>query len=154
MTDRPEQRPEGRLIELALKRSRPRLSGRKAADAAGMSEGHWRAIISGSRSIAKDTWVPVRAPAETLAQMARVVGVTPEQLEGAGRADAADELRTMPAAVEPSHRELIDDLRKRLDELRAVMDRELDSDGRPVRNALIDGLRAEVDRSTTNRADR
>lgn len=41
-------------------------------------------------------YIPVRAPAETLARMAQVVGVTPEQLEQANRADAAAELRELP----------------------------------------------------------
>lgn len=99
MTDRPEQLPEGRLIALAQKRSR--LSGRKSAEMADMSEGHWRAIVSGSRSISAGIWVPVRAPAETLARMAQVVGVTPEQLERANRADAAEELRLLLAKPEP-----------------------------------------------------
>lgn len=93
MTDRPEQRPEGRLIAVAQKR--PRLSNREAAQRAGMSEGHWRAIVSGSRSMGKDLWMPVRAPADTLARMAQVVGVTPEQLDDAGREDAAEELRAL-----------------------------------------------------------
>lgn len=95
MTERPEQRPEGRLIATALKRSR--LSGRTAAHLAGLSEGHWRAIVSGSRSVGKATWVAVRGPAETVARMAKVVGVTPEQLEEAGRGDAAEELRELVA---------------------------------------------------------
>lgn len=95
MTDRPEQLPEGRLIALAQKRAR--LSGREAARRAGMSEGHWRAIVSGSRSISKGNWVPVGAPADTLARMAEAVGATPEQLEAAGRADAAEELRELTA---------------------------------------------------------
>lgn len=47
-----------------------------------MSEGNWRAIVSGSRSVGKDTWIPVRGPAETVARMARVVGLTHEAFEG------------------------------------------------------------------------
>lgn len=93
MAERPEQLPEGRLIAVAQKRAR--LSGRKAADLAGMSEGHWRAIVSGSRSISKGVWVPVRGPADTIARMAQVVGATPEQLDEVGRGDAAEELRQL-----------------------------------------------------------
>ncbi|TDD77702.1 helix-turn-helix domain-containing protein [Actinomadura rubrisoli] len=100
MAERPEQLPEGHLIALAQKRAR--LSGRKAADLAGMSEGHWRAIVSGSRSISKGVWVAVRGPADTIARMAQVVGVTPEQLEEAGRADAAEELRAELAHTKPT----------------------------------------------------
>lgn len=58
-----------------------------------MSEGHWRAIVSGSRSMGVGNWVPVRGPATTLARMAQAVGVTADQLEDAGRADAAAELK-------------------------------------------------------------
>ena len=47
-----------------------------------MSEGNWRAIVSGSRSVAKGNWIPVRGPAETVARMARVVGLTHEAFEG------------------------------------------------------------------------
>lgn len=95
MSDEPEQRPEGRLIERAMKSSR--LTGRKAAPLAGMSEGRWRQIVSGRQPVTKGVYAPVRAPADTLARMARVVGVTPEQLEEAGRPDAADELRELVA---------------------------------------------------------
>lgn len=102
MSERPEQRPEGRLIAVALKRSP--LSARKAAEQAGMSEGHWRAIVSGSRSVGRDMWVPVRGPAETLARMAKAVGVTPEQLLEAGRDDAAEELRQLLAETTPPER--------------------------------------------------
>lgn len=58
----------------------------------------------------KDLWMPVKAPAETLARMAQVVGVTPEQLEEAGRADAADELRALPPLAEPERSPTIEEL--------------------------------------------
>lgn len=60
-----------------------------------MSEGHWRAIVSGSRSLGGGTWVAVRGPADTIARMAAVVGTAPEDLEHAGRKDAAEELRRL-----------------------------------------------------------
>jgi transcriptional regulator with XRE-family HTH domain len=153
MNERPAPPPEGRLIALAQKRAR--LSGRKAADKSGMSEGHWRAIVNGSRSIAKGVWVPVRAPAETLARMARVVGVTAEQLEQAGRPDAATELREQTGGNErPSNLELANQLRQQIAELRAAMDAKFGSENKQVRDHLIGGLEAMVDESTTNRADR
>lgn len=93
MNERPDQPDEGRLIGLAQKRST--LSARKAAAAAGLSEGRWRQIVSGYQTVSAGVYAPVRAPAETLARMAKVVGVTPEQLEQAGRPDAADELRAI-----------------------------------------------------------
>jgi hypothetical protein len=42
--------------------------------------------------------VPVTAPAETLARMARTVSVTAEDLRNAGRSDAAEELERMATA--------------------------------------------------------
>lgn len=93
MEERPEQRPEGALIAAALKRSRT--SQRKAAARVGISENRFRAIVHGYQTVSAGTYAPVRGPAETVARMAHVVGVTPEQLEEAGRADAADELRTI-----------------------------------------------------------
>lgn len=93
MDERPEQSPEGRLLGLAQKRSP--LSARKAAEVAGMSEGRWRQIVSGYQTVSRGVYAPVRAPAETVARMSRVVSVTPEELEAAGRPDAAEELRSM-----------------------------------------------------------
>lgn len=151
MDDRPEPTPEGKLIGEAQRRLR--WSNRKAATAAGISEGRWRQIVAGYQTPRKGVYIPVTdVPAATIARIAEVVGVTPAELEGARRPDAADSLRELMAKPGPTSRELIDELRRRLDELRDVMDRELDADGRPVRNALIDGLKAEIDRSTTNGA--
>lgn len=97
MSDRPEQRPEGRLIAAAQKRHRT--SNREAAPRAGISEARWRHIVTGYRSEAGQ-YIPVRGPAETLARMAQVVGVTPEELEEADREDAAAELRELQEKVE------------------------------------------------------
>lgn len=58
-----------------------------------MSDARWRQIASGYQTIS-GTKVPVHAPAETLARMARTVGVTPAQLAEAGRTDAAEELQS------------------------------------------------------------
>ena len=99
MTERPEQRPEGRLLEAAMKRQR--LSARKAARTANLSEARWRHIVSGSQPVSAGVWAPVRGPADTLARMAKAVGVTPGQLEKANRADAAEELRQMLAETTP-----------------------------------------------------
>jgi len=93
--DKPEQRPEGQLIAAALKRSK--LSARKASQLAGMSDGRWGQIVRGYQTMGDDVYAPVRAPADTLARMAHVVGVTPEQLDQAGRGDAAEELRELLA---------------------------------------------------------
>lgn len=92
MTETPPQRPEGELIKGALRRSR--LSARKAADLAGISEGRWRQIVNGYQSVS-GTALAVKGPPETVARMAQVVGVTPEELDSADRGDAAEELRTL-----------------------------------------------------------
>lgn len=60
-----------------------------------MSDSRWRQIIKGYRQETADIRVPVRAPAETLARMADVVGATPDQLREVGREDAADELESL-----------------------------------------------------------
>ena len=117
MSDRPDQRPEGRLIAAAQKRAR--ISNREAAPRAGISEARWRHIVSGYRSEAGHH-IPVRAPADTLAQMARVVGVTPEELAEAGRNDAADALRALPDTSASQTSDLaaqVDALQARLAEL-------------------------------------
>lgn len=91
MTEKPTPTPEGKLIQAAIKRAG--LSARKAADRAGISEGRWRQIASGYQVAAKGTYIPVVGPPDTVAAMAHVAGVTPEQLAEAGRKDAAEELR-------------------------------------------------------------
>lgn len=93
MTERPEQRPEGRLIAAASKSSP--LSVREAAAEVGISEGRWYQIVRGYQTISKGVYAPVKGPADTLAKMARVLQITPEQLEEAGRPDAAGELRAL-----------------------------------------------------------
>ena len=90
--------PEAALIAAALKRSG--LTARQAAKESGLSDARWRQIVSGYQSIS-GSYVPVRAPGDRLALMARVVGVTAEQLREAGRDDAAAELEELLAAAPP-----------------------------------------------------
>lgn len=140
MTERPAQRPEGRLIATAQAQRRPKLSNREAASRVPMSEGHWRAVVSGSRSVGKGIWVPVRAPAETLARMAQVVGVTAEQLVEAGRDDAAAELLELPplgSEREPTVQELTVQLR----ELREWFESD-----RERNRQVVERLQREIDR--------
>jgi hypothetical protein len=107
MEQRPDQPPEGRLIAAALERSG--LSIREASRRAGLSYGRWRQITSGIQHVSPGEFAAVRAPARTLAKMAHAVDVTPAQLAGAGREDAAAALEDMqrqgPAAltVVPAH---------------------------------------------------
>lgn len=86
----PEQQPEGRLIADALLSKK--LSARAAAAAAGISDTRWRHIVSGYQPAGQGNYIPVHGPADTLARMAMVVGVTADQLAGVGRSDAAGEL--------------------------------------------------------------
>lgn len=93
MSQRPEPPPEGAVIKEAMDRSG--ISARKAAPAAGISEGRWRQIVSGYQVVSAGHYAPVRGPADTLARMAAVVGTTPDELEKAGRSDAAAILRQL-----------------------------------------------------------
>jgi hypothetical protein len=103
VTEVPEQRPEGALIEAAREAIQPRLSGRAAAAAAGISDGRWRQIVNGYLSAGRQQYIPVVAPPDTLARMAKVVGVTAEQLVGVGREDAAGELLRLQTEPTGSH---------------------------------------------------
>ena len=91
MNERPEAPPEGTLIAEAA--ARLGLSLRKAAEQAGISYGRWRQIVTGYQNVSPGEFAVVRAPAGTLAKMARVVHVTPEQMAAAGRQDAAQAMR-------------------------------------------------------------
>lgn len=82
------QRPEGELLASALKIKG--ISARTAATQAGMSDARWRQIVNGYASAGAGQTIEVVGPDETIARMARVVGVTPEQLRAAGRGTAAD----------------------------------------------------------------
>ncbi|GAB3115975.1 hypothetical protein GCM10027160_24180 [Streptomyces calidiresistens] len=101
-TSRPAPTPEGAAITAAQKRAR--ISVRRAAEAAGISEGRWRQIASGYQVVGRGNYVPVSgAPADTIARMAHVVGLTPQDLDATGRRDAATELALMlEADAEPS----------------------------------------------------
>jgi hypothetical protein len=102
MESRPEQPPEGKLIADAAERLD--LSIREAARRAGISYGRWRQIVTGYQNVSPGSYARVRAPAKTLARMARVVNVTAEQMATDGqRADAAallrEEVEPVPAAT-------------------------------------------------------
>jgi transcriptional regulator with XRE-family HTH domain len=102
MTERPEPPPWGALITAAL--ASEGISAREAARRAGLSEGRWRQITAGYQVVSPGIYAHVRGPAATVAKMASVVGVTPAQLQAAGRDDAArvlaDKLGRKPAGDE------------------------------------------------------
>lgn len=112
-----------------------------------MSEGHWRAIVSGARSISSGVWVPVRGPADTLARMADVVGVTPEDLEEAGRPDAAEELRQLQPEITLDEAEAMLDTNE---EMAAELLQRMRRMNQRQRRALIEVARAmdESERSS------
>lgn len=89
VSEKPPQPPEGKLISEAMKRRG--MSARAAAQAAGISDTRWRHIVAGYQPV-QDLFVPVSGPAETVARMARAVGVTSDELRRVGRGDAADQL--------------------------------------------------------------
>jgi transcriptional regulator with XRE-family HTH domain len=87
MNERPDPPAWGALITAAL--ASEGISAREAARRAGMSEGRWRQITAGYQVVSPGVYAQVHGPAGTLARMAAVVGVTPDQLRAAGRDDAA-----------------------------------------------------------------
>lgn len=118
MPERPAPPPWGALLTNAL--SRARLSAREAARRAGISEGRWRQIAGGYQVVSAGVYAPVRGPADTLARMAAVVGVTPAQLRRAGRPDAA---RALAAGTQDA--EMSQELLQRVRELNSDQAREL-----------------------------
>lgn len=84
--------PLGDLFEAVRQAKRPKLSQNAVAKAAGTSSTTYRRVISGvSRFGGQD--VPFEGSADTVARIARALGITSEQLDEVGRADAAEELR-------------------------------------------------------------
>lgn len=114
--------PEGALIIAALKRRR--LSARAAAPQAGISETRWRQITSGYQTVSGQR-IPVRAPDDTLARMAQVAGVTPEQLTDADRPEAAEELRGLPPLDEPEREPTVAELAAEVARLTELVERVL-----------------------------
>jgi transcriptional regulator with XRE-family HTH domain len=115
------QTPEGKLIGDAQKRLH--ISARKAAESLGMSDTRWRNIVNGYQAIGRGDQIKVVAPAETLARMASVVEVTPEELIAVGREDAAAELtayrgRSLRPEVKDNRAELAKLIREELEESR------------------------------------
>ena len=146
--NRPPRPPYGELIETA--RENARLSRREAARRAGISDSWWRYVAAGWQN------GPVPGSAETVAAMARVVNVSPEELEAEGeRPDAARVLREMLREKPPPARSVPDlaeapDVAAVLfpgDKLKQAIWRLLDPDtGEPLPEAQRAGLVAHVDK--------
>ena len=90
---RPAAPPEAQLLEQARKALVPTRSQNDAGAGAGISGARWRQVVAGYRRAGKGAWIPETPPADTLARMARSVGVTADQMEVAGRADVAALIR-------------------------------------------------------------
>jgi hypothetical protein len=102
--DKPAPPPEATLIGLARKAaglSVPAAVRRTTEDVIGQAR--WSQIESGYENKAGRP-VPVRGRDDTVAHMSFAVGVTPEELEDAGRPDAADVLRIILRQQEKLHR--------------------------------------------------
>ncbi|MET9819635.1 helix-turn-helix transcriptional regulator [Streptomyces sp. NPDC006355] len=100
---RPEPPREAPLIDAARKRIR--LTVREVARQARISEAHWRQIISGYESLGHGEFREVHAKPETLARIALVLDLTPDQLRRVGREDAAvalEEITPDPVEEEPA----------------------------------------------------
>jgi hypothetical protein len=93
----PTPPPEAQLIARKRAAKVPRLSRTQAALRAGISESRWRQIETGRIRLRGQDY-PERAPDDTLALMAWVVGATPGELRGVGREDAATALETILAS--------------------------------------------------------
>lgn len=138
MTERPEPPPEGRLITAALKQSG--LSAREAARRAGISEVRWRQIAGGFQTVSGQH-IPVTGPADTVARMAHVVGLTHQDFDDI-RQDVVDALLEIevPEAMERSeaHNAESEDIIRRIRHRLSLMS--------PRQLALIDQLAAELAR--------
>lgn len=102
MSDKPQQLPEGALIQRAMIRTR--LTARRAATKAGMSEGRWRQIVNGYQSVGRGRSIPVIGVPVTLARMALAVDLTADDMAGVGRADVADIMRDLARGTTPGGR--------------------------------------------------
>lgn len=88
------QRPEGKLIEQALRRV-PKKSMRKLADEVQLSEARVRQIINGYQSHGDGQTTAVVGPADTVARIAQAAGVTADEMRRVDRADVADEMNPL-----------------------------------------------------------
>lgn len=96
------QRPEGALIAAHLAAHPGLRSVGAAAALAGLSRSRWAQVVIGHDGRRAGAREPVVANARTLARMAAAVGVSAQQLAGAGRGDAAQALAEIEAHRPPA----------------------------------------------------
>jgi len=94
----------GRLIEEARERLDPPVSQNEAARHLQMSGTNWRRIVSGAAGAMHS-----RRGAKTVARMARLVGLTPRELEDHGHRPAALEMERLGGTGSGLARRLTDD---------------------------------------------
>jgi hypothetical protein len=107
---RGEQPPEGLLLEQA--RDRMDISQNEAGRRAGITGTRWRQIVY---EVAPTMTSP--RGVKTLVRMARAVGVGHEQVNGVGRGDVADQMRS---EQQPAEEPTIAELAAELEEIRRV----------------------------------
>lgn len=99
---KPEPPPEATVLKRALN-AQP-LSARKIAERVGISDTRLRHIVNGYQPVGQGQYLAVRAPDATIARIAEVLDVSPDELRAAGRAEAAgwmsDPAQTATASVE------------------------------------------------------
>lgn len=128
------QRPEGRLIEAAMKKA-PKTSGRQLGLDIGLSEGRIRQIVNGYKTEAGMV-LEIVAPADTLARIAEHLKISADDMRNAGRPDVATLLDERPRVGVTEDGELwLSDNTEELDALRAWVAQE-DPHGSPPTIAL------------------
>jgi len=151
----PDTPPEAEVIRLAREAmdmtAQDAAEASRARDGKGVSAAYWRDVERGHGG-RRGQRVPTRASARALAAMARVVGVHPAQLAGAGREDAARVLEEIlrregppralaavpspPASLEPGPGDIFPDVEP---EMRPMIDAKLPALRHLYRLAAIKG---------------
>lgn len=148
-SDRPPPTPEGALLAEAARRTGR--SARSLARQAGISDTHWRYVTRGWRhNPAGGPALRVHAPAGTLARMAAIVGLNPDDLIKASRPDAAEVLFGLTLAGTCEHGPVLS-----TDEIDLVFSSKTMSPAEKltrIRQILI--LRAEIEAPQTTRRGR
>jgi transcriptional regulator with XRE-family HTH domain len=94
VTDLPPPTPAGKLLRSVRRRAVPKLSQPEVAHRAGIDPGTLGNIERGYRHLGDGRTRAVPGDPVTIAKVARILGIGPEQLEDEGkRPDAAEELR-------------------------------------------------------------
>lgn len=124
MAENEYQRPEGKVLGDAMKRSGK--SARKIAPDTGLTDSRLRHIVNGYQPVGQGQKIVVVAPAETLARVAQALGVSADQLDEAGRSDAADLLRDMPEPIKETPEPNVAEMMREILQRQRAMEQRLD----------------------------